>query len=293
LEAIAAANPSFVTLETYGTSTEGRELKMLKISSGGSENKPAFWIDANIHAREWISPAVATYVINEIVNNVNNIGLRNSIDFYFAPMINPDGYEFTHTTDRMWRKSRSVNPGSTCRGSDINRNFGFKWGIDDTGSSPNPCTETHRGPSAYSEPEARAVMDYIMSRANSTNWTAFITMHSYSQLWMSPYGYSATELPEDLQELVDVSDRCVAALTALYGTEYETGAASQILYTSNGSSRDWAKGEGGFKWVYTIELRDTGRYGFLLPPEQILPTAVETWAGIRVLAQHIASASRK
>lgn len=96
--------------------------------------------------------------------------------------MNPDGYEYTHLTDRMWRKSRSVNAGSTCRGSDINRNFGFKWGIDDTGSSPNPCMETHRGPAAYSEPEAEAVKDYIMSRANSTNWTAFVTLHSYSQV---------------------------------------------------------------------------------------------------------------
>ena len=160
------------------------------------------------------------------------------MDFYFAVMINPDGYEFTHESDRMWRKSRSVNENSICRGSDLNRNFGFKWGVDDDGSSPNPCTETHRGSGAYSEPESQAASNYIFERANSTRWTAFVTLHSYSQLWMAPYGWSDRDedLPADLDELVEVSNRCVAALSALYGTEYQTGAASQILCKLGGST---------------------------------------------------------
>ncbi|OXA49575.1 carboxypeptidase B [Folsomia candida] len=288
MDGLVAANPNLVSIETYGSSNQGKPLKVLKVSTGGS-NKPAFWIDSAIHAREWISPAVNTYIMNDLIHNINHANLRAGIDFYFAPLINPDGYEYTFTTDRMWRKSRSTNVGSACIGTDVNRNFGFKWGVDNDGSSPNPCTETHRGADAYSEPEADHVNNYISGKANSTNWTAFITLHSYSQLWMSPYGWSdqAADLPADLAELVAVSNQCVAALTAVHGTQYQTGAASQILYKSNGSSRDWAKGDGGFKWVYTIELRDTGRYGFVLPPEQILPTAQETWAGVQVLARHI------
>lgn len=169
--------------------------------------------------------------MNDLIHNINHANLRAGIDFYFAPLINPDGYEYTFTTDRMWRKSRSTNVGSACIGTDVNRNFGFKWGVDNDGSSPNPCTETHRGADAYSEPEADHVNNYISGKANSTNWTAFITLHSYSQLWMSPYGWSdqAADLPADLAELVAVSNQCVAALTAVHGTQYQTGAASQIL----------------------------------------------------------------
>ena len=39
-------------------------------------------------------------------------------------------YEFSHTTDRLWRKNRNPNPGTFgfCPGVDLNRNFGYKWG---------------------------------------------------------------------------------------------------------------------------------------------------------------------
>jgi len=84
-----------------------------------------------------------------------------------------------------------------------------------------------------------------------------------------------------------LADEAVEALTAIHGTEYIAGAASDILYQSSGSSRDWAHGAGGFRWVYTLELRDAGAYGFLLPPEQIIPTAEETWAGLQVIARHL------
>lgn len=45
---------------------------------------------------------------------------------------------------------------------------------------------------------------------------------------------------------------------------------------ATGSSMDWVKSTFGTRITYTYELRDTGRYGFLLPPEQIIPTGQET-----------------
>jgi len=103
---------------------------------------------------------------------------------------------------------------------------------------------------------------------------------------MTPWGYTK-DLPDDYQELKDLSDLAVEELRKHYNTPYTTGSSANVLYESAGSSRDWAKGAGGFKYVYTVELRDTGRYGFLLPPEQILPTCEETWAGMQVIANHI------
>jgi len=290
LDELVAANPDLITKEKYGVSFEFRDLYVYKVSTGAGPNgtsKPAFWIDATIHAREHITTGVITYVINQLVSNSSSYqDLLQNVDFYFAPFINPDGYVFTFTSDRLFRRTRSNWTNATCIGVDANRNFGFQFG--GAGSSGSPCSETYRGPLAYSEPETRAMKDYIDSKARNdqVNWEAFITLHSYSQLWMTPYGYTETP-PEDYAELKQVGDEAAAALGAHFNTPYTVGNAGAILYLSSGSSRDWAKGEGGFKWVYTIELRDTGRYGFLLPPDQILPTSIETWSGIQVVARKL------
>ncbi|ODM96080.1 Carboxypeptidase A2 [Orchesella cincta] len=283
LSTLVAANNSLLTSEKYGTSFEGRDLFVYKLSTGGS-GKPAFWIDATIHAREWITTGVITYVMNQLVNNATSYSdLLSNIDFYFAPYINPDGHVYTHQADRMWRRTRSTENSTSCRGVDANRNFGFQFG--GAGSSGTPCSETYRGKVAYSEPETLSVKDWILAQTN-VNWQAFITLHSYSQLWMTPYGYTE-RAPEDYADLKRVGDAAAVALKGHFNTDYTVGNAGAILYLSSGSSRDWAKGEGGFKWVYTIELRDTGRYGFLLPPDQILDTAIETWSGIQVVAKEL------
>lgn len=84
------------------------------------------------------------------------------MDFYIVPVLNPDGYEYTHTIDRMWRKNRRVPKTGSCIGTDLNRNFGYKWG--GLGASKNPCDETFRGTAAFSEPESKAIKDYITSQ---------------------------------------------------------------------------------------------------------------------------------
>ena len=68
------------------------------------------------------------------------------------------------------------------------------------------------------------------------------------------------------------------ALFAVHGEDYTVGCWADILYTSSGTSIDWAHGEAGIKYTYTIELRDTGNYGFILPADQIIPTGEEIWA---------------
>ena len=99
-----------------------RVLQILKAGSGA----PNVWIEAGIHAREWISPAMATYIIDSLLNNDVD-KFTNKLNFHIIVSANPDGYEYSRTTDRMWRKTRS-NHGSSCRGVDGNRNWGFHWG---------------------------------------------------------------------------------------------------------------------------------------------------------------------
>ncbi|CAG9817568.1 unnamed protein product [Phaedon cochleariae] len=124
LDYVAETYPDLCTLRTIGQSVEGKPIKVLKISNGKPSNK-AVWIDGGIHAREWISPATATYLINHLVSNLENEPpYMREIDWYFAPLLNPDGYEYSHKVDRLWRKNRGGGGLGNCRGTDLNRNFG-------------------------------------------------------------------------------------------------------------------------------------------------------------------------
>jgi carboxypeptidase A4 len=126
---------------------------------------PAYYTQIlGIHAREWISPASVTYIIKELVENRQNNLWADKMDFYVVPVLNPDGYEYTHTNDRLWRKNRRNPQLGGCAGTDLNRNFGYKWG--GLGSSKNPCAETYAGTAAFSEPESKAIRDYVTSQGN-------------------------------------------------------------------------------------------------------------------------------
>jgi hypothetical protein len=124
-----AENSPIAQIFTIGESYEGRPIPVLAINSAQS-SLPIIWIDSGIHAREWVSPATTLYIIDEILNGVSQqaITLRTNYRWYFAPNINPDGYDYTWTSDRLWRKTRSPNEGSICYGTDPNRNWDANWG---------------------------------------------------------------------------------------------------------------------------------------------------------------------
>ncbi|KAK4016629.1 hypothetical protein OUZ56_031587 [Daphnia magna] len=284
---LAASYPQLVSVSSAGQSYEGREMILMKISSGGDGTKNAIFVDAGIHAREWIAPATVTYIIRELVENyAAHPQYIDDVDWFFMPLINPDGYEFSHTNVRLWRKNRRPNDdvNSTCIGTDLNRNFGYHW--NEGGSSDSPCNEMYHGPEAFSEAESRVVRDAIWAEANRTK--SYMTVHSYGQYWLTPWGYTA-ELPDDYDQMYALAAEAVAALTAVYGTQYEIGSGTVLLYPNSGPSDDWAKGVAGIPYSYTIELRDKGPvYGFLLPPDQIIPSGIETWEAFKVIAENVA-----
>ncbi|XP_075980070.1 carboxypeptidase B-like [Anticarsia gemmatalis] len=279
MDYLAKTYPSLVSVNTIGKSVEGRDLKVLRISDGKPTNK-AIFIDGGIHAREWISPAVVTYFINQFAENfdVESDDIKN-IDWYFLPVVNPDGYEYTHTTDRLWRKNRRRY--SVCVGTDLNRNFGYHWG--GKGASNSPCRDIYRGAAAFSEPESKAIADFVGSIA--TKFSAYLTYHSYGQYLLYPWGYDNV-VPPDYKELQAVGEQIAGAIKKTGGSSYSVGSSSGLLYPASGGSDDWAKSQ-GIKYSYTIELSDTGRYGFVLPASKIEPVARENLAGLRVLAHQV------
>ncbi|KAK4016628.1 carboxypeptidase B [Daphnia magna] len=285
--ALGASYPELVTVSVAGKSYEDRDLILIKISSGGSASKNAIFVDGGIHACEWISPATVTYIVRELVENyAAHPQYVDDVDWFFMPLVNPDGYEFAHTDNRLWRKNRRIHDetNTTCVGTDINRNFDYHF--DEGGSSDNSCAPTYNGGQPFTEPESRALRDAILTEANRTK--SYLTVHSYGQHWLTPWGWT-TELPADYDAMYALASDAVAALTAVYGTVYDIGSSANLLYANSGPSDDWAKGVAGIPYTYTIELRDQGPvYGFLLPPDQIIPSGIETWEAFKVIAEAVA-----
>uniref|UniRef100_A0A8C4XZM7 Carboxypeptidase A1 n=1 Tax=Gopherus evgoodei TaxID=1825980 RepID=A0A8C4XZM7_9SAUR len=255
----------------------------MQFSTGGAK-RPAIWIDTGIHSREWITQASGVWFAKKIVDSYGKdpslTSILDNLDIFLEIVTNPDGFAFTHTKNRMWRKTRSINSGSACIGVDPNRNWDAGFG--GAGASSNPCSETYHGPYANSELEVKAIVDFVKSHGNIK---AFISIHSYSQLLMYPYGYTRTQAA-DYQELVGSSSHPqVAALSSLYGTRYRYGSIITTIYQASGGTIDWTYNQ-GIKYSFTFELRDTGSYGFLLPANQIISTAEETWLALMTIMEY-------
>lgn len=264
LGCMASTYSSKASLITIGKSSEGRPLQVLKIGTGHS-GKPAVFIDGGIHAREWVSPAAVAYVIHRMLETDEFARELEAYNVYVFTLANPDGYEYSRDHDRMWRKTRSRTGkknflGQECHGVDPNRNFGFEWG--GYGASDDACKETYRGSRAFSEPETRAMRDFLLGE--KADFQLYLTFHSYGQYLLYPWGYDTLDT-RDWAELHRVGNVAARALKKVNGVTYQLGSAAKMLYPASGGSDDWAKGGAGIKYSYTIELPDTGRHGFILP----------------------------
>uniref|UniRef100_A0A8B9WUA6 Carboxypeptidase A4 n=1 Tax=Bos mutus grunniens TaxID=30521 RepID=A0A8B9WUA6_BOSMU len=253
-------------------------------STGKGRQRPAIWLNAGIHAREWISSATAIWTARKIACDYGRdlviTSILEKMDIFLLPVANPDGYVYTHTHNRLWRKTRSVNPRSTCIGADPNRNWDSHFG--GVGTSNDPCSDTYHGLHAHSEVEVKSVADFI---TNHGDFKCLIDLHSYSQLVMYPYGYTTSRVP-DADELDMVARNASKAMASLSGTQYRVGSVGSIVYTASGNTIDWAY-DNGIKYAFCFELRDTGFYAFALPADQIIPTAQETWLGLKTIMEHV------
>ncbi|XP_060949864.1 carboxypeptidase B [Limanda limanda] len=285
INSISSSNSDLISKQVIGNSYEGRPMTVLKLGKKSSSTKPAIFMDCGIHAREWISPAFCQWFVKEALSTYGSdsqmTSLLNNMDVYVLPVFNVDGYDYTHKSNRMWRKTRSRKSGSSCIGADPNRNFDAGW--CSMGASNNPCSDTFCGYSPESEIEVQNVANFI--RRNRSIFKAYLTVHSYSQLLLFPYSYSY-QLAADHSELMKVAEGASAALRSLYGTRYTSGPGATTIYPAAGGSDDWAY-DLGVKYSYTFELRDTGRYGFLLPESQIKPTCEETMLAVKYIAAYV------
>ncbi|KAF9198652.1 hypothetical protein BGZ49_000463 [Haplosporangium sp. Z 27] len=259
-----------------GNSYQGRPQAGIKIGTGPNH----IVVHGTQHSREWISTMVTEYLISQLLDGTDSrvAGYLTKYTFHIIPIMNPDGFVITQSSNRMHRKNAQSNGG--CLGTDTNRNWGYKWNTG--GSSTDPCADDYMGPSAFSSPEATNIANYLKSLPKVVS---YIDFHSYSQLWMVPYGYTGTR-PATYTYMAGLATKAAAALKAVYGTSFTTGDIYHTIYPASGSSADYAYSV-GVAAPFAVELRDTGRYGFSLPASQITPSCVETWAAFAAILDNI------
>ena len=273
--------PTLIQRELIATTEEGRPVWAYRLHNPYSP-LPAtgVFFHGLIHAREWISGPAVMYnfemLLTEALTSATGWERISRFDFNVVPVLNPDGYSYTWTNNRNWRKNRRVVNG-TPRGVDLNRNYPIGWG--GVGSSGNPSSDTYRGTAPFSEPELAGLRIYLDGRAAATGVAYSLDYHSYGQYVIHPLGYTETQAP-DHAALNAVAHVYGNAVEATGGLNYTVGQSSVAQYPAGGTSEDFYYDEynslGG-----TIELRPTGSPGFELPPSQILPTIREHWAGFK------------
>ncbi|KAK2519841.1 Cpa6 isoform B [Columba livia] len=184
-----------VHMFSVGESYEGRPLFVLKLGKRSRPYKKAVWIDCGIHAREWIGPAFCQWFVKEALQTYQtDPAMRKMLTqlyFYIMPVFNVDGYHFSWTNDRFWRKTRSKNTRFRCHGVDANRNWKVKW--CDEGASLHPCDDTYCGPFPESEPEVKAVAHFL--RKHRKQIKAYLSFHAYAQMLLYPYSYKYATIP--------------------------------------------------------------------------------------------------
>ncbi|KAL2150535.1 hypothetical protein VTH82DRAFT_7098 [Thermothelomyces myriococcoides] len=105
----------------------------------------------------------------------------NSFDFYIFPIVNPDGFVYSQMKDRMWRKNRQRQRGTTCVGRDLNRNWDVQWGMKG-GAATAPCRSTYRGLKPLDAPETRALAMELQAIKENQGIRLFIDWHAFGQL---------------------------------------------------------------------------------------------------------------
>ncbi|MFG2952761.1 M14 family zinc carboxypeptidase [Streptomyces sp. NPDC048291] len=256
--ATAQANPGLTKVESIGRTVNGQDILALKLTKGAKSSKdgskPSVLYVSNQHAREWITPEMTRRLMHYYLDNYSTDKrvkkIVDSTELWFVLSANPDGYDYTfqNSDTRLWRKNlRDVNGDgviSTGDGVDLNRNFGYKWGYDDEGSSPNPTSETYRGASPESEPETRALDDF----EKRIGFTYGINYHSAAELLLYGVGWQvATPTPDDVlyKALAGTPDN-----PAIPG--YHSQVSSE-LYTTNGEADGHASNVNGMA-MFTPEM---------------------------------------
>ncbi len=225
--------------DSIGRTFENRPLWALRISSRPDSGAlPGALYLATHHAREPASLMTVIYFMWYLLENYGTNPevtlLVDNRELFFIPLVNPDGYCYNEAQfpegGGMWRKNRVPHAQDTLFGIDLNRNYGYQWGIDDNGSSSDPAMDTYRGPEPFSELETQAVRRFAQQHhivlANS--------LHSFAGYLFSPWNFSGRETDDST-----LYGRLESEMVRF--NKYRSGAG--YTYRTNGDATDWLYGD--------------------------------------------------
>ena len=300
LDSMAAKFPSIISLRQSvgsGTTTQGRTIYYVKISDnpGLDESEPEILYNSLHHAREAQSISQLIYFMWYLLENYGSdpaiTYLINQTEMYFVPVANPDGYVYNYTTNPngggMWRKNRRNNGDGTF-GVDLNRNYGYNWGFNNTGSSPTTSSDTYRGPFANSEPETQLMENFI----NSHDFKLSVNNHTYSDVLIYPFGYAPNlETPDSLQ-FKSYAEQMTNCNGFEFGTPNQT-----VGYSANGAIDDWLYADTSLHQKVLSFTPEAGAAsdGFWPNINRIIPIAQNTMAqnmeAAKLISQYALSSS--
>jgi len=295
LEEMKRRCPEGFTCETYdiGMSTEDRALRVFKISAIGGGQRQGVWMDSLIHAREWIAGSTVLKIMDNFLSNYgtdrDTTYMLDTYDWYFLPVMNPDGYINSWDEFRLWRKNmRPPHPDdwiNQCYGVDLNRNYDIYWMND--GTTDIPCLDNYGGPGPASEPETVAVQAEAMRLGNDL--IAWVSVHSFSYLWLTPWGNTdddwECDIPADYEDMMNVTRATAVATGRTHGSgPWEYGSCCTVLYAASGSTMDYVKARAGVKYTFTPELRGDN---FIISPAEVHPSFEEIWNGVKAMVYQI------
>lgn len=271
--------PQFISKKmSIGKSVEGRDIWILHVSLNSLndwKDKPEILITGLHHSREVITYTSILYYIEWICKNYHTDPeakhILDKMHLWFVPCVNPDGLVYNQTIARngggLFRKNRRPNTDNPDYiGVDLNRNYSYKWKLNESGSSSNPDSYQFRGTSEFSEPETWALALFVKSR----NIVLNINHHSYGNALLHPYGYS---LNNDLEAF---EEKCYTNLSKFVIEKlphYTYGSGGEIYYPVNGDASDWFHHKEHDKKCilsFTTEL-GSNEDGFWPKPNRIIP----------------------
>ncbi|CAK7222429.1 Putative metallocarboxypeptidase ecm14 [Sporothrix bragantina] len=289
-----------------------KKTKKSQPSPPGAEEPPkkkkTILITGGLHAREWISSSSVSYIAWALITGYGHTNmitkLIDNFDIILVPVVNPDGYEYTWQTDRLWRKTRQTTNFRYCRGYDLDHAFGYEW---DSQTRDEPCSESYGGESAFQAVEAESISAWARNEVdnNDVEFVGFLDLHSYSQQILFPFAYSCAADPPNLENLEELAIGLAKAIRLNTGETYSVSSACEgvmgfasggggastspsgspssgmRIESGGGSAIDWFYHELHAKYSYQIKLRDTGSYGFLLPSSEIVPTGEEVFSAVK------------
>jgi hypothetical protein len=277
LNKIKATYPHICQLKTIGHSGQKRPMLAMRLTNEKIKGeKPQVLFLATHHAREWVATQMAMRLIKYLTSNFGSnsrvTNLLNTTEVWVIPVGNPDGYQYTFTNERLWRKNLRDNDGdgevTIADGVDLNRNFASHWGYDDEGSSPIISSGTYRGIAPNSEPETQAVVNFI----NQNNFKFVISYHTHGNLILYPWGWQVktASLDDPIFVAQAGTDANPAIWDSLAGEGYDPGVGAD-LYITNGDFTDWTYGSMGIP-SHTVEF--TTGYDFRFPDDETMVQTV-------------------